>query len=82
MLVCPQAIFQAHGPAFKSDYRPEAFDNIHLYNLMCGECACGTILHCSYVSTHCRLVVYTNGGKELRKLQYMYVYDEIPYLRV
>ncbi|XP_064385696.1 venom phosphodiesterase 2-like [Halichondria panicea] len=30
------AIFQAHGPAFKSDYRPEAFDNIHLYNLMCG----------------------------------------------
>ncbi len=59
MLIFPQAIFQAHGPAFKSDYRPEAFDNIQLYSLMCGECACGTDMY----------TLYTNGGKELRKLK-------------
>jgi ectonucleotide pyrophosphatase/phosphodiesterase family protein 5 len=30
-----RAIFVAHGPAFKSGVEVEAFENIHIYNLMC-----------------------------------------------
>ena len=32
-----QAIFIAHGPAFKKGYVADGFANIELYNLMCGE---------------------------------------------
>ncbi len=43
-----QAIFQAHGPAFKKNYTPEAFDNIHLYSLMCGRYC---MVHVFYICT-------------------------------
>jgi len=34
----PQAIFLAHGPAFKRGLTVDGFDNIQLYSLMCGGC--------------------------------------------
>ena len=33
----PQAIFIAHGPAFRKGYVSEPFANIEPYNLMCGK---------------------------------------------
>ena len=33
----PQAIFIAHGPAFRKGYVSGPFANIEPYNLMCGE---------------------------------------------
>ena len=30
-------MFIGHGPAFRKGYVTQAFDNIELYNLMCGE---------------------------------------------
>ena len=32
-----QALFLAHGPAFKTNYTTEPFENIELYNLMAGK---------------------------------------------
>lgn len=32
-----QAIFIAHGPAFKKKHVTQPFENIQLYSLMCGE---------------------------------------------
>lgn len=32
-----QALFVAHGPAFKSGVEVEPFENIELYNLMAGK---------------------------------------------
>ena len=51
MYVFPlQAIFLAHGPAFKEGYLAPAFDNIQIYNLLCGEC-----WPCCSVRTVCEL---------------------------
>lgn len=32
-----QSFFLAHGPAFKEGYVAPGFDNIQIYNLLCGE---------------------------------------------
>lgn len=33
----PQAIFLGHGPGFKYNTVVEPFENIEIYNLMCGK---------------------------------------------
>lgn len=33
----PQAIFIGHGPGFKFNTVVEPFENIEIYNLMCGK---------------------------------------------
>ena len=41
-----QAIFIAHGPAFRKGYVSEPFANIELYNLMCGELRSQSLKSC------------------------------------
>lgn len=57
MILCVfplQAIFLAHGPAFKEGYLAPAFDNIQIYNLLCGEydLACSVLIQCVNWSVH------------------------------
>lgn len=36
-IMTTQAIFVAHGPGFKEKTEVKPFENIEVYNLMCGE---------------------------------------------
>lgn len=37
LIFCFQTIFLGYGPAFKFRTKVPAFENIELYNVMCGE---------------------------------------------
>lgn len=40
-----QAIFLGHGPGFKHNTVVEPFENIEIYNLMCGKYISISLLH-------------------------------------
>ena len=59
-----QALFMAYGPAFKQNMVVEPFQNIELYNLMCGKFLSVYSLY-QNISFHCTVLESFNLRKGL-----------------
>jgi len=72
----PQAIFLAHGPAFRENFTASPFENIELYNLMSGKSIYDMKLFDTVIYLPIFIQQYNTIGTQIQIQVYVYNSDE------